>query len=300
MDQAECCGHVAIAGRPNVGKSTLLNRVLGQKLSITSRKPQTTRRNLLGIDTEGANQAIYVDTPGIHGGVRRAINRSMVGSAKAALAGVELVVVVLDRDRLVDGDTLVLQEVERTGKPALALLNKVDLLADKTRLLPAMERLGATGLFAEILPLSALRGEGVEAFRSLVFERLPQSPHLFPPDQLTDQSERFLTAEIIREKLTRRLGDELPHRTAVFVEAFSPLSELVDVQAQIVVERTGQKRIVIGKGGDKLKSIAQEARLDLERMLGRRVMLRLWVKVRSGWSNSPRAVAEMGYGTSGL
>ena len=300
MDQAERCGHVAIAGRPNVGKSTLLNRVLGQKLSITSRKPQTTRRNLLGIDTEGANQAIYVDTPGIHGGVRRAINRSMVGSAKAALAGVELVVVVLDRDRLVDGDTLVLQEVERTGKPALALLNKVDLLADKTRLLPAMERLGATGLFAEILPLSALRGEGVEAFRSLVFERLPQSPHLFPPDQLTDQSERFLTAEIIREKLTRRLGDELPHRTAVFVEAFSPLSELVDVQAQIVVERTGQKRIVIGKGGDKLKSIAQEARLDLERMLGRRVMLRLWVKVRSGWSNSPRAVAEMGYGTSGL
>ena len=160
MDQAERCGHVAIAGRPNVGKSTLLNRVLGQKLSITSRKPQTTRRNLLGIDTEGANQAIYVDTPGIHGGVRRAINRSMVGSAKAALAGVELVVVVLDRDRLVDGDTLVLQEVERTGKPALALLNKVDLLADKTRLLPAMERLGATGLFAEILPLSALRGEG--------------------------------------------------------------------------------------------------------------------------------------------
>ena len=300
MDQAERCGHVAIAGRPNVGKSTLLNRVLGQKLSITSRKPQTTRRNLLGIDTEGANQAIYVDTPGIHGGVRRAINRSMVGSAKAALAGVELVVVVLDRDRLVDGDTLVLQEVERTGKPALALLNKVDLLADKTRLLPAMERLGATGLFAEILPLSALRGEGVEAFRSLVFERLPQSPHLFPPDQLTDQSERFLTAEIIREKLTRRLGDELPHRTAVFVEAFSSLSELVDVQAQIVVERTGQKRIVIGKGGDKLKSIAQEARLDLERMLGRRVMLRLWVKVRSGWSNSPRAVAEMGYGASGL
>ena len=300
MDQAERCGHVAIAGRPNVGKSTLLNRVLGQKLSITSRKPQTTRRNLLGIDTEGANQAIYVDTPGIHGGVRRAINRSMVGSAKAALAGVELVVVVLDRDRLVDGDTLVLQEVERTGKPALALLNKVDLLADKTRLLPAMERLGATGLFAEILPLSALRGEGVEAFRSLVFERLPQSPHLFPPDQLTDQSERFLTAEIIREKLTRRLGDELPHRMAVFVEAFSPLSELVDVQAQIVVERTGQKRIVIGKGGEKLKSIAQEARLDLERMLGRRVMLRLWVKVRSGWSNSPRAVAEMGYGTSGL
>lgn len=300
MGQAERCGHVAIVGRPNVGKSTLLNRVLGQKLSITSRKPQTTRRNLLGIDTQGENQAIYVDTPGIQGGVRRAINRSMLGSAKAALAEVDLVVAVLDRDRWAEGDSLVLREVERTGKPAFALLNKVDLLPDKTRLLPAMERLGATGLFAEILPLAALRGEGVEAFRSLVFERLPQCPHLFPPEQLTDQSERFLAAEIIREKLTRRLGDELPHRTAVFVEAFESMSERVDVQAQILVERTGQKRIVIGKGGDKLKSIAQEARLDLERLLGRRVMLRLWVKVRSGWSNSPRAVAELGYGASGL
>lgn len=300
MGQAERCGHVAIVGRPNVGKSTLLNRVLGQKLSITSRKPQTTRRNLLGIDTQGANQAIYVDTPGIHDGVRRAINRSMLGSAKAALAEVDLVVAVLDRDRWAEGDSLVLREVERTGKPAFALLNKVDLLPDKTRLLPAMERLGATGLFAEILPLTALRGEGVEAFRNLVFARLPQCPHLFPPEQLTDQSERFLAAEIIREKLTRRLGDELPHRTAVFVEAFESMSERVDVQAQILVERTGQKRIVIGKGGSKLKSIAQEARLDLERLLGRRVMLRLWVKVRSGWSNSPQAVAELGYGASGL
>ena len=300
MGQAERCGQVAIVGRPNVGKSTLLNRVLGQKLCITSRKPQTTRRNLLGIDTQGANQAIYVDTPGIHRGVRRAINRSMQGSAKAALAEVDLVVMVLDRDRLTDADALVLREVEHTGKPALALLNKVDLLSDKTRLLPAMERLGATGLFAEILPVSALRGEGVEAFRGLVCERLPEGPHLFPPDQLTDQSERFLSAEIIREKLTRRLGDELPHRMAVVVEAFEPMSERVDVQAQIVVERTGQKRIVIGKGGNKLKSIAQEARLDMERMLGRRVMLRLWVKVRSGWSNNPAAVADLGYGASRL
>lgn len=300
MDRAERCGHVAIAGRPNVGKSTLLNRALGQKISITSRKPQTTRRNLLGIDTEGLNQAIYVDTPGMHRGVRRAINRSMLGSAKAALAEVDLVVMVLDRDRLADGDALVLQEVERTGKPAFALLNKVDLLSDKTRLLPAMERLGATGLFAEILPVSALRGEGVEAFRGLVFERLPLGPHLFPADQLTDQSERFLSAEIIREKLTRRLGDELPHRMAVVVEAFESAPERVDVQAQIVVERTGQKRIVIGKGGNKLKSIAQEARLDMEKMLGRRVMLRLWVKVRSGWSDNPAAVSDLGYGVSRL
>ena len=296
MRQVERCGHVAIVGRPNVGKSTLLNRVLGQKLSITSRKPQTTRRNLLGIDTQGPQQAIYVDTPGIHGGLHRALNRAMVGSAKAALAEVDLVVAVLDRDRLLDADALVLRELRRVRKPALALLNKIDLLADKSRLLPAMARLGAAGLFAEILPVSALHGEGVDSFRSLVFQHLPPGPHLFPADQLTDQNERFLSAEIIREKLMRRLGDELPHRSAVAIEGFKEAPGLVEVRAQIVVERRGQKRIVIGKGGAKLKSMAQEARLEMERLLGRRVMLHLWVKVRSGWSNKPASFAELGVG----
>ena len=167
------CGTVAIAGRPNVGKSTLLNRVLGEKLSITSRKPQTTRRNLVGIDTEGACQAIYVDTPGMHRRVQRAINRSMVSSAKAALGDADLIVLVLDRDRLTEGDEWVMQQVEWAAKPAFALINKIDLLSDKTRLLPIMEQLGSSGLFAEILPVSALGGEGVAKFRSLVFERLP-------------------------------------------------------------------------------------------------------------------------------
>ncbi len=296
MSGAERCGRVAITGRPNVGKSTLLNRVLGQKLSITSRKPQTTRRNLLGIDTEGLNQAVYVDTPGIHHGLRRAVNRIMVGSAVAVLSEVDLVVMVVDRDRLNDGDELVLRKVERNSKPAFALINKIDLLADKTRLLPVMQRLGATGLFAEILPVSALRGEGVGIFRALVFKHLPSRPHQFPLDQVTDQSERFLTGEIIREKLTRRLGGELPHRTAVVIEAFKERLGLADIHAQILVERAGQKRIIIGKGGEKLKSIGREARLDIEKMLQRRVMLHLWVKVRSGWSNSSVAVRNLGYG----
>ncbi len=288
------CGTVAIAGRPNVGKSTLLNRVLGEKLSITSRKPQTTRRNLVGIDTQGACQAIYVDTPGIHRGARRAINRSMVGSAQAALGDADLIVVVLDRDRLTDGDEWVMRQVEWAAKPAFGLINKIDLLSDKTRLLPVMEQLGARGLFAEIVPVSALGGAGVGEFRSLVFERLPVGPHLFAADQLTDESERFLASEIIREKLMRRLGDELPHRTAVVVESFDEASAVVDIHAQIMVERAGQKRIVIGKDGEKLKSIGREARLDIERMLGRRVMLHLWVKVRSGWSDSPAALRSLG------
>ena len=288
------CGTVAIAGRPNVGKSTLLNRVLGEKLSITSRKPQTTRRNLIGIDTEGSCQAIYVDTPGLHRRVKRAINRSMVGNAKAALGDADLIVLVLDRDRLTDGDEWVMRQVEWAAKPAFAIINKIDLLSDKTRLLPAMERLGASGLFAEIMPVSALGGEGVAEFRALVFQSLPAGPHLFAADQLTDESERFLASEMIREKLMRRLGDELPHRTAVVVESFDESSAVVDLRAQILVERASQKRIVIGKDGEKLKSIGREARLDIERMLGRRVMLHLWVKVRSGWSDSPAALRDLG------
>ena len=291
---AERCGTIAIAGRPNVGKSTLLNRVLGEKLSITSRKPQTTRRNLVGIDTEGACQAIYVDTPGLHRRVRRAINRSMVGSAKTALGDADLIVMVLERDRLTEGDELVMRQVEWAAKPAFALINKIDLLSDKARLLPIMERLGASGLFSEIVPVSALKGEGVAEFRSLVFESLPVGAHLFAADQLTDESLRFLAGEIVREKLMRRLGDELPHRTAVLIEAFDETSAVVDIRAQILVERTGQKRIVIGKDGEKLKSIGREARLDIERMLDRRVMLHLWVKVRHGWSDSQAALRSLG------
>ena len=289
------CGYVAILGRPNVGKSTLLNVVLRQKISITSRKPQTTRHNLLGIDTDGARQAIYVDTPGIHSGASREMNRRMVRAAASVVADVDLVVMLVDRDRWTDEDALVLRYVKRSGTPAFAAINKIDLLRAREAVLPVIDRLARLEAFTEILPISALKRDGVEEFRNAVFARLPEHAHLFPPDQLTDRSERFLAGEIVREKLVRRLGDELPHRAAVVIESFDAGADLVEIRADIVVESAGQKRIVIGRGGSKLKSIGSDARRDIERMLGRKVMLHLWVKVRSGWTDDRGHLERMGY-----
>ncbi len=289
------CGYVALLGRPNVGKSTLLNVVLRQKISITSRKPQTTRHNLLGIDTDGACQAIYVDTPGIHAGATREMNRRMVRAAASVVVDVDLIVMLVDRDRWTDEDGLVLQYVQRSGTPAFAVINKTDLLRERTAVLPVIDRLARLEAFAEILPISAWKRDGVEGFREAVFARLPERAHLFPPDQLTDRSERFLASEIIREKLVRRLGDELPHRAAVIVESFDAAPGLVEIRADVVVERAGQKRIVIGKDGGKLKSIGGDARRDIEKMLGRKVMLHLWVKVRAGWTDDRARLERMGY-----
>ena len=288
------CGYVALVGRPNVGKSTLLNHLLGMKLSITSRKPQTTRRNLLGVDTRGAVQAIYVDTPGIHRAGNRQLNRLMVRHATSILTDVDLVIVLLEHHRLTDEDEIVLQHVAESGVPALAVLNKIDLLADKSRLLPAMQRIGERGLFAEIIPLSALRKEGVDLLRDRVAHYLPVQAHQFPEDQVTDASERYLVSEIIREKIMRRLGDELPHRIAVVVEAFKTEPHLVTIRAEIFVEKDGQKAIVIGLQGAMLKSIGQDARQDIEALLGARVMLHLWVKVRRGWTNDDRLLRRFG------
>lgn len=288
------CGYVALVGRPNVGKSTLLNHLLRFKLSITSRKPQTTRHVLLGVDTEGDNQAVYVDTPGIHDHARREMNRQMVRAAMAVLADVDVIVMVADRDRWLADDQKVLEHVSGHRVPRFVVLNKVDLMTHKEALLPAMAAMEKRG-FEEIFPVSALKGEGLEAFRRSVFAHLPEQPHLFPPDQLTDQSERFLVSEIIREKLMRRLGDEVPHHVAVVIERYRETAGLVDVAADIVVERPGQKRIVIGSGGDKLRLIGSEARRDIEVLLGKRVMLRLWVKVRPGWSHSAAGLRRVGY-----
>lgn len=289
------CGYVALVGRPNVGKSTLLNHLLRQKLFITSRKPQTTRHVLLGVDTEGLNQAVYVDTPGIHDHARREMNRQMVRAATAVLADVDLVLMVIERDTWTEGDALVLEHLKARPVPCFAVLNKADLLRRKDALLPAMARLAEHERFAEIFPVSALKGDGLEALRMAVFARLPEQAHLFPPDQITDQSERFLVSEIIREKLMRRLGAELPHHLTVVIEAYSETDSLVDIAADIYVERSGQKRIVIGERGEKLKLIGQEARKDVEAMLGRKVMLRLWVKVRPGWSASAAGLRRVGY-----
>ena len=292
------CGYVALVGRPNVGKSTLLNHLLRQKLAITSRKPQTTRHVMLGVDTEGPDQAIYVDTPGIHEHADREMNRRMVRSATAVLTDVDLIVMVLDRDQWTREDELVLSHVKRSGTPVLAVIvviNKVDQIRKKELLLPVIDRLSRLDCFAAIIPVSALKGLGLDVLRAEVFARLPHHAHLFPPDQVTDQTEKFIVSEIIREKLMRRMGDEIPHRTAVVIEQFAQTDDRVDIAADIYVERPGQKRIIIGKGGEKLKLIGQEARKDIEALLDRPVMLRLWVKVRPGWTNSDAALRRMGY-----
>ena len=294
-ENSQRCGYVALVGRPNVGKSTLLNHMLRQKLSITSRKPQTTRRILLGVDTEGPCQAIYVDTPGIHHHAHREINRYMVRAATSVLPDVDLIVMIVDRDQWTDEDELVLEHLSKLAVPRLAVINKIDLLRDKQALLPAISKLDAHGVFEEIFPVSALQNEGLSQLRAAIFARLPERPQLFPEDQLTDQTERALVGEIIREKLMRRLGDEVPHHLAVVLEGFEEKSELVEIIADIYVERSGQKRIVIGKGGEKLKLIGQEARKDIETLIGKRVMLRLWVKVKPGWSNSQAGLRRMGY-----
>ena len=289
------CGYVALVGRPNVGKSTLLNQIVGRKLSITSRKPQTTRHNLLGVDSIGQTQAIYVDTPGIHEGGGRAMNRYMVRAATSVLHDVDIIVLVVERLRFGDDDARVVDLIKRAPGRKLCVINKIDQLEERERLLPHIAKLNELGVFEAIIPLSALRGNGVDQLKQAVLARLPEGPHLFPPDQVTDRSERFIAGEIVREKLMRRLGDELPHRIAVVVDGYVVTKRLVEIDATIFVEREGQKAIIIGHKGGMLKSVGQDARADIEALVGCKVMLRLWVKVKAGWSNNAAGLKRLGF-----
>ena len=295
MTDTQHCGYVALVGRPNVGKSTLLNHLVGRKLAITSRKPQTTRHNLLGVHTEGSAQALIVDTPGIHDPGSRAMNRYLVRTATSVLQDVDVVVQVVERIRITDDDRLVMGHVAKSRAVRICAINKVDELDDRAKLLPQIEALHALGVFGEIVPISALKNDNLDRLKAVVLARLPPGPHLFPPDQITDRSERFMAGEIVREKLMRRVGDELPYHATVSIEGFRAKSGIVEIDATIHVERDGQKAIVIGSGGARLKSIGQDARADIERLLGRKVMLRLWVKVRPGWSANDSALRRMGY-----
>lgn len=294
-DDASRCGYVAIVGRPNVGKSTLLNHILGQKLAITSRKPQTTRHRLLGIKTEGPTQVIYVDTPGLHKRNETALNRYMNKSAVAALQDVDVVIFMVDRTRWTDEDQLVLERLHGVACPILVAVNKADRLDDKNILLPHLEWLTRQLPKAEIVPISALHGQNLEVLQALVAERLPEGEHFFPDDQITDRSSRFLAAELVREKIIRQLGAELPYQMTVEVERFVQEGKVLHIHALILVEREGQKKIVIGDKGDRLKSIGQSARKDMETLFESKVMLHLWVKVKSGWSDDERALQSLGY-----
>jgi len=291
------CGFVAIIGRPNVGKSTLLNHILGQKISITSRKPQTTRHQILGVKTSSTSQVIYVDTPGIHNRRSTAINRYMNRAANSVLNDVDLVLFVVQALKWTEEDEVVLSRLQDIKAPVLLVVNKIDKLGDKNELLPFIEKLTAMRPFDTVIPVSALHAENIAQLEADVYERLPENEAFFPADQITDRNIRFLSAEIIREKLIRELGQELPYTTTVEIERFEEEESISRIFATIYVETKGQKAIIIGRKGARLKSIGTKARVDIEKMLDGKVYLELWVKIREGWSNDERALASLGYST---
>jgi len=292
-------GHVALVGRPNVGKSTLLNTLLGQKLSITSHKPQTTRHRLLGIKTTEQAQFLFVDTPGLHAQAKRAMNRYMNRAVSKALADVDAVILVVEALRWTDEDDLVLKAVSGAGVPVVLAVNKVDKLPDKQALLPYLQSVAARFEFREVVPVSAYKGTNLDALERAVLELLPEGEPLYDEEQITDRSERFLAAEIVREKLMRRLAQEVPYGTTVEIEQFKEEDELLRIAAVIWVERSNQKPIVIGKGGIGLKEMGREARIDMEHLFGRKVFLQLWVKVKEGWVDDERALHSLGYRDDG-
>ena len=285
VEDTSRCGLVAIVGRPNVGKSTLLNALVGERVSIVTPRPHTTRHRILGVVTRPEGQILYLDTPGMHRQVKRAMNRSLNRAVRQAVAEADLAVQVIEAGRWINEDESV-----------YAALSELDRVRDKSTLLPFVEQLAAKHAFDEVLWLSAQRSEGLDALEKGILMRLPQREHAFDADTFTDRSERFLCAELIREQLMRQLGEELPYATTVEIESFKDREDgLAEIAAVIWVERDGQKAIVIGAGGDQLKKIGTSARRGIEKLLGRRVFLRLWVKVREGWSDDEAALKRFGY-----
>lgn len=289
------CGFVAIVGRPNVGKSTLMNHLLGQKISITSRKPQTTRHQILGIWTQNKTQMVFVDTPGMHRGQDKAINRAMNKAADSALTDIDIVLMVVDRTVWAEEDQWVLDKLRRAKAPVILVINKVDHLENKKSLLPHIEELNQKYDFEEVVPVSALQGHNLDALINVLTSRVPKGLFHFPEDQITDKSQRFMAAEIIREKVMRQLGAELPYSTAVEIEQFKFEGRILHIHGLILVERAGQKRIVIGDKGARIKKVGQDAREDMEQLFEAKVMLNLWVKVKGGWADDERALKSLGY-----
>ncbi len=290
------CGFIAIVGRPNVGKSTLLNKILGQKISITSRKAQTTRHRIVGIHTEGAYQAVYVDTPGLHIEEKRAINRLMNRAASSAIGDVDLIIFVVEGTKWTDDDEMVLNKLRAAKAPVVLAINKIDNIKEKEILLPHITQLTEKFDFKAILPISAQRGNNVHQLEKIVRESLREGAHHFPEDYVTDRSQRFMASEIIREKLMRFMGEELPYSVTVEIEQFKTNERgTYEINGLILVEREGQKKMVIGNQGQKIKVIGTEARADMERLFDNKVHLELWVKVKAGWADDERALRSLGY-----
>ncbi len=294
MSAAFRAGYVAIVGRPNVGKSTLLNALVGQKLSITSRKPQTTRHRITGILTREDAQLLFVDTPGFQTRHGSALNRSMNRVVTQSLAAVDVVLLVIEAGRFSREDRLLL-ELLPADKPVLLVINKIDKIPHRDALLPFMAQMSAEREFAEIVPVSATRGDAVGALAPVISRYLPQQPALYGADEITESSERFLAAELIREKIFRQLGDELPYASTVIIERFEVDGALRRIHAAIIVAKESHKGMVIGAGGARLKAIASKARLDMEKLFGGKVHLEVWVKVKSGWTEDQRLLHELGY-----
>lgn len=295
-NQKTYCGFIAIVGRPNVGKSTLLNKILGQKISITSRKAQTTRHRIVGIHTEAAYQAIYVDTPGLHIEEKRAINRLMNRAASSAIGDVDLIIFVVEGTKWTEDDEMVLNKLRAAKAPVVLAINKIDNVKEKDELLPHITELSQKFDFVEILPISAQRGKNVHILQKIVRDSLREGVHHFPEEYVTDRSQRFMASEIIREKLMRFTGEELPYSVTVEIEQFKVNERGVyEINGLILVEREGQKKMVIGAKGQKIKTIGIEARADMERLFDAQVHLELWVKVKSGWADDERALRSLGY-----
>jgi GTPase len=289
------CGYVALIGRPNVGKSTLMNHLLKQKISITSRKPQTTRHRILGINTSEAGQIVYMDTPGMHGSDKRALNRYLNRTAESTMQGVDAVIWLIDGLSWHEYDEIIFKKLEEAGVPVILAVNKVDKIKDKDAILTFFDAAQHRFPFKHLIPISALKNSNLNQLEHAVLALLPEGDLIYPEDQLTDRSERFLCAEIIREKLTRRLGDELPYALTVEIERFEEKPNITKIYALIWVEKLSQKNIVIGTDGEMLKKVGMDARHDMEKLLDQKVYLQLWVKVKKGWSDNERALQSLGF-----
>ena len=294
------CGYVTLVGRPNVGKSTLLNHMLGQKLSITARRPQTTRHQVLGIKTKNDVQTIFVDTPGIHKIEKKAIHRYMNRVARSALIGVDAIIFIIDRLRWTEEEQLILNQVTVFSYIVILVLNKVDRIKKrKKELLLFLRELSKKSNFKAIIPISALHGHNLQELETIISAMMPERIYYFPEDQITNCSPQFIAAELVREKIMRQLGNELPYEMTVAIEGFKkeirPKGTLLIISALIVVERFSQKIIVIGNKGTRLRQIGQQARLDIEKMLHSKIMLNLWVKVKNGWSDNDSTLKNLGY-----
>jgi GTP-binding protein Era len=289
------CGSVAIVGRPNVGKSTLLNAILGEKISITSKKPQTTRHRILGVKTEDSCQTIYLDTPGFHKATPRRLNRVMNRTVVTVLEEVDVVVFVVDCRHWTEEDELLLQRLRQQERPVLLALNKTDIITNKDELLPIIGTIAEKYPFTAVVPLSALKDKNIAPLEKEIAKLLPEGPFIFASDDLTDSSDQFLASELIREKLMRVLGEEVPYSVTVQIERFDVSDTLIRIAALIWVEKPGQKAIVIGKRGEMLKKVGQLAREEMETLFEKKVFLHVWVKVKSGWSDDEHLLTQLGY-----